>query len=64
MIGRRWAIPLGGVAWAALVVAAVPITPGDVPVAAALGVANAAIGVLVRWGVMWSRRMVRRHVQA
>jgi hypothetical protein len=58
-IGRWWAIPLGGVAWAALVVA-VSMAPGDVPLAAALGAANVAIGVLVRWAVMWLARLVGR----
>jgi hypothetical protein len=59
-IGRWWAIPLGGVAWAALVVVAVSIAPGDVPLAAALGAANVAVGVLVRWTVVWLARLVMR----
>lgn len=59
-IGRWWAIPLGGVMWAVLVVLAVSITPADVPLAAALGAANAAVGVLVRWAVVWIARLAVR----
>jgi hypothetical protein len=60
VIGRWWTIPLGGVAWAVLVLLAVPITPGDVPLAAALGAANVAVGVLIRWLVVSMARLVRR----
>jgi hypothetical protein len=59
-IGRWWAIPLGGVAWAALVLVGVSIAPGDVPFAAALGAANVAVGMLVRWAVVWLARLVVR----
>jgi hypothetical protein len=58
VIGRWWAVPLGGVAWAALVAAS--IAPGDVPLAAALGAANVAVGVLARWAVVWLARLVVR----
>lgn len=58
VLGRWWAIPLGGVAWAVLVVLAVSIAPADVPLAAALGAANVAVGVLVRWAVVRAARLV------
>jgi hypothetical protein len=60
VIGRWWTIALGGVAWAVLVLLAVPIAPGDVPLAAALGAANVAVGVLVRWVVVSMARLVWR----
>ena len=59
-IGRWWAIPLGGVAWAVLVVVAASIAPCDVPFAAALGAANVAVGALVRWALLWLARLVVR----
>lgn len=59
-VGRSWAIPLGGVAWAAiLVVAPTRIGVADLPIAAALGAANVAIGVLVRWLVAQTVRALR-----
>lgn len=60
VVGRWWAMPLGGVCWAMLVVLAVSIAPSDVPLVAALGAANAAVGVLVRWAVVWVARLVVR----
>jgi hypothetical protein len=54
-VGRWWAVPLGGVAWAAVV--ALAVSPDDVLLAAALGAANVAIGVLVRWAVVWIVRL-------
>ena len=60
VLGRWWVIPLGGVAWALLVALAVSIAPGDVPLAAALGAANAAVGVLVRSPLVWVGRLVMR----
>jgi hypothetical protein len=60
VLGRWWAIPLGGVAWAVLIVLAVSIAPVDVLLAAALGAANVAVGVLVRWAVEWIARLVVR----
>ena len=60
VVGRWWAIPLGAAAWAVLVVIAASISPGDVPVAAALGAANVAVGVLVRWAVLGVAGLVLR----
>ncbi len=60
VLGRWWAIPLGGVVWAVLVALAVSIVPGDVLIAAALGAANVAVGVLVRWVLVLMARLVRR----
>jgi hypothetical protein len=51
VVGRRWAIPLGAVGWAVTVLMAGTIGVADVPVAAALGAANVAVGVLVRWAI-------------
>ncbi len=50
-IGRWWAIPLGALGWTVLLVAAIPIDLGNLPLAAALGAANTAIGVLTRIGL-------------
>lgn len=58
LVGRWRAIPLCGVAWAVLVALAVSTAPTDVPLAAALGAANAAVGVLVRLAVVGIARLV------
>lgn len=60
VVGRWWVIPLGGVVWGALVVFAVSIAPADVPLAAAFGAANVAVGVVARWTVVWIARLVVR----
>jgi hypothetical protein len=54
--GRRWAIPLGAVGWALTLVIAGTIEVADIPLAAALGAANVAVGVLVRRAIA---RMLR-----
>jgi hypothetical protein len=59
VIGRKWAIAVGGLAWAALVAVSVPIAATDVPLAAALGAANVAVGVFARWVVVWAMRHPR-----
>jgi hypothetical protein len=56
VIGRKWAIPVGALGWAALVAASVPISPSDIPLAVALGAANVAVGVFARWFVAWAIR--------
>lgn len=53
VIGRWWAIPLGGIVWAAIVALAASTSLTEVSLAAALGAANVAIGVLIRWAVAW-----------
>ena len=59
-IGRCWTVPLGAVAWTVLVVLAVPIATSDLPRAAVLGAASVAVGVLVRWAVVWMAQLVLR----
>jgi hypothetical protein len=59
-IGRWWAIPVGAVAWTVLVVLALPIAVSDLPIAAALGAANVAVGVLLRWTVVGMSRLALR----
>jgi hypothetical protein len=47
IIGRAWVVPLGAVAWAALVLVVGSIDAADLPVAALLGGVNALVGVAV-----------------
>jgi hypothetical protein len=63
-LGRWWAVPLGAAGWAVVVVLAVPISAADVPLAAALGAANVAVGVLVRWMLVRLVRGVTRLARA
>jgi hypothetical protein len=63
-IGRWWAIPVGAVAWTVVVVLSVSIAPGELPAAAALGAANVAVGVLVRWTVARLVRGITRPARA
>jgi hypothetical protein len=56
-VGRLWAIPVGALAWAGLVLASSATGVTDVVLAGALGAANVAVGVLVRGAV---GRIVRR----
>jgi hypothetical protein len=51
LIGRWWTVPLAAVGWAVLVLVAVPISLGHLPLAAALGAANTAVGVSARLGL-------------
>jgi len=59
-IGRWWAIPLGALGWTILLLVAVPISFGDLPLAAALGAANTAVGVVTRVGLALALRGVLR----
>lgn len=63
VVGRWWAIPLGGVAWALLVAFAASLASGDIPLAAALGAVNVAVGVLARWAAVWTARRAVRLVR-
>jgi hypothetical protein len=60
VVGRRWAIPLGAVGWVVTVVMAGTIGVADIPLAAALGAANVAVGVLARWAIEWMLGRGRR----
>jgi hypothetical protein len=50
-IGRWWAIPLGTLGWTIVLLVAVPTGLSDLPLAAALGAANTAIGVGTRLAI-------------
>lgn len=50
LIGRPWAVPVGGAAWTALLLGSGTIGAGGVALALGLGAANAAVGVAVRRG--------------
>jgi hypothetical protein len=54
VIGRWWAVPLGAVVWPALLLATG--ISGDIALAAALGAANAAVGVAPRVAISGLRR--------
>jgi hypothetical protein len=60
VVGRRWAVLVGAVAWA--VVLFVPGTIGvvDLPLAAGLAAANIAVGVLARRVLARALRVGRR----
>jgi hypothetical protein len=45
VVGRWWLVPLAGVAWAIILVLANDLGPAGIPVAAALAMANTAVGV-------------------
>ena len=59
-VGRWWAVPAGALGWAGLVMLSVSVTASDLLVAAALGAANVAVGVLMRWSVARVVRGVTR----
>ncbi len=62
VVGRWWAIPLGGIAWAALVL---PLCDWDcLPSAALLGAANTAAGVAIHLVLRPSVRAVARRLRA
>lgn len=63
LFGRWWRTTLitAAVLWPALVVwTAGPVTAGQVIAASFLGVANAAVGVLVHQAVLWAIRRRRQ----
>jgi hypothetical protein len=47
LIGRWWTIPIAAVLWTVLLLATGTIGAADIPVAAGLAAANAAVGVAV-----------------
>jgi Flp pilus assembly protein protease CpaA len=47
LIGRWWTIPIAAVLWTVLLLATGTIGAADIPLAAGLGAANAAVGVAV-----------------
>jgi hypothetical protein len=51
VVGRLWAIPVGGAVWGAVVLAGSPTGVGSFVLAVALGAANVAAGVLVHRAV-------------
>ena len=51
LIGRGWAVPVGALAWAGLLLVTGTIDPGDLSLAALLGGVNTAVGVVVRQAV-------------
>jgi hypothetical protein len=59
LIGRSWAIPVGAVAWGVVLLVTGVVTIGDVPLAAVVGGANTAVGVLVHRAAVWPFRRAR-----
>jgi hypothetical protein len=55
---RLWAIPVGAVGWGVLVLSVGTAGIGEFPIAALLGGANMAVGVLVRRAAAWPLRRV------
>ena len=62
--GRLWAIPLGGVAWAALVVIGGDCGWDCLPLAVLLGAANTAVGVAVHLAIRRPVQLLRRTIRA
>jgi hypothetical protein len=56
IVGRAWAVLLGAVVWAAVLLASGTIGVSETPGAAGLAAANVAVGVLMRWAVVWPLR--------
>jgi hypothetical protein len=56
---RLWLIPVGAVAWGALLLATGVVGIGGFPSAAFVGGANIAIGVLVHRAIAWPLRRTR-----
>ena len=58
--GRLWAIPLGGVAWAALVAVGGDCGWDCLPLAALLGLANTGVGVAAHLAIRLPLRALLR----
>jgi hypothetical protein len=65
ILGRWWwlALPLAAAGWPILLLVTDTIGAGQIPLAALLGLLNAAVGVVVLQAVLWVLR-VRRHSTA
>ena len=59
VVGRLWAIPLGAVGWALLLLVTGVLAVGDAPLAMFLGGANVAVGIAVQRFVGWPLRRLR-----
>lgn len=59
VIGRRWAVLAGAAGWATTLLVTGTIGADEVPLAAALAAVNVAVGVLVRSGMGWYRKVKR-----
>lgn len=62
LLGRWWwaALPLATAGWPILLMSVGDISVGQIPVAAFLGFANAAVGVVVAQSILWTYRRLRR----
>ena len=60
IVGRTWAVPAAALAWTVLLIATGTLAAADIPSAAALGGANAAVGVLAHRAML----SLMRHMQA
>jgi hypothetical protein len=60
VIGRRWAVLVGAVAWAVVLLVPGTIGVADLPLAAGLGAVNVAVGVLARRVLGRALRVGRR----
>jgi hypothetical protein len=52
IVGRVWAVPAVALAWTGLLIVTGTLAAADIPSAAALGAANAAVGVLMHRGML------------
>ncbi len=59
VVGRWWVLPFAATGWAALLLIQGTLGVGEIPAAGALGLANAAVGVLVHKGIAASVRRSR-----
>jgi hypothetical protein len=58
-VGRWWLLPVTAVAWVVLLLATGVIGLADIPAAAGVALANAAVGVAVHKTVVWPFRQRR-----
>jgi hypothetical protein len=59
LVGSGWAVPVGGVFWGVWVMAGGRGAVADLPLAVAVGGANAAIGLIARRAFAWPvRRLI------